>query len=932
MEAAPRSWQFSLSNMSVTRKVGIVLLLPVLLASTFAGLRLKDELGVISKLDAATEQARILRPMLEFGEATEQLAIVAVNAKPEDPIDTVAAKFDQAAIDLETALRTKKADDSTTKELPAAIAVARTMRNGVRTSSPATIGGQVDEVGTRIITAISVSSSIEEIVIQRYFLQLGLIANASRLLTQEQIMAATASGGNNPAALASMLTTLGAEMMLTYSYPQMSPSSATNAQILIDSVQTRIGALSQSPNSLGSNGVITDSLHTSSDAYRQATTALLNTIDSKLADRTIELRSAVLRDVAIVITTLLAGLALALAVARSLVVPIRRLRHDALQVAHVDLPNEIEVVRAGGATPKITPVDIRTTEEIGQLARAVDDIHQASLHLAAEQARLRVQIGSMFETLSRRSQSLVEQQLALIEDLEHDEDNTERLQSLFRLDHLATRMRRNGDNLLVLAGTALRRGQLHPVQLSDMLWSAVSQVEDYQRVEIGAVPDGIVAGEPAIDIEHLLAELIDNALRYSPPTTPVTLSVARAVDGGYLIEIIDRGLGMSTEDLRAINDRLSSGGEVTVETARRMGLFVVGRLAKRHTITANLRRTSTTAQQPGVTASVHLPGALVAPPLDTTDPTGKPLELTGDYDLPVQPRALTPVPNLPQPNSGRFEVTSNGLPQRRPAIRVAEPPGQPAVSVPGRTNTPDTDSESQPATEPWSINTPTDDRSPFGPPTVGVGSSSGPSRKVDAEQERPADLWTESAKEPEPEPTIPQKRVPREAEQPSSAREQPNISREPTRTTSRSGLPIRRPSAVPEPAPAPPRAVEPAMVTSARLQPVAGASPTPIYQRMVSEWLVEPATTAQSAESTWTSPADVGWTAAEEATHPTPTGRTSGGLPIRTPGAQLVPGGLAQADESGARDPEEIRNNLTRHLSGVRSGRANAQYDDGGLA
>ncbi|QBS41462.1 sensor histidine kinase [Nocardia sp. CS682] len=950
MEAAPRSWQFSLSNMSVTRKVGIVLLLPVLLASAFAGLRIKDELGVISKLDAATEQARILRPMLEFGEATEQLAIAAVNARPEDPIDSVAAKFDQAAIDLETALRTKKSDDGTTKELPAAIAVARTMRNGLRTSSPATIGGQVDEVGTRIITAISVSSSIEEIVIQRYFLQLGLIANASRLLTQEQIMSATAGGGN-PAALAGMLTTLGAEMMLTYSYPQMSPSSATNAQVLTDAVQTRIGALSQNPNSLGNNPVITDSLRTSSDAYRQATTALLGTIDSKLADRTIELRSAVLRDVAIVITTLLAGLALALAVARSLVVPIRRLRHDALQVAHVDLPNEIEVVRTGGATPKITPVDIRTTEEIGQLARAVDDIHQASLHLAAEQARLRVQIGSMFETLSRRSQSLVEQQLALIEDLEHDEDNTERLQSLFRLDHLATRMRRNGDNLLVLAGTALRRGQLHPVQLSDMLWSAVSQVEDYQRVEIGAVPDGIVAGEPAIDIEHLLAELIDNALRYSPPTTPVTLSVSRAVDGGYLIEIIDRGLGMSTEDLRAINDRLSSGGEVTVETARRMGLFVVGRLAKRHTITASLRRTSTTAQQPGVTASVHLPGALVAPPLDATDPTGKPLELTGDYDLPAQPRTLVPVPSLPQHTSPRFEVSSSGLPQRRPAIRVAEPPGQPAVSVPTRTNTPDTDSDAQPPTQPWSINTPTDDRSPFGPPTVGV---SAPIRVADAEPERPAGLWAEpepespqresseresSQREPEPELTVPQQRVPREPQQRESEPHKagPSAEREPARTTSRSGLPMRRPAAVPEPAPtptpapAPERTPEPATVTSSRLQPVAGASPTPIYQRMVSEWLVEPAT-SQAAESTWTSPADVGWTAAEEATHPTPTGRTSGGLPIRTPGAQLVPGGLAQADESGARDPEEIRNNLTRHLSGVRSGRANAQYDDGGLA
>lgn len=922
MEAKPRSWYFSLSNLPVTRKVGIVLLLPVLLASAFAGLRIKDELGVISKLDAATEQARILRPMLAFGEATETLAVAAITAKPDDQLDPIAAKFDQAAADLETALRVSESSDSFNKELGAAIAVGRTMRNGLRTASPMTIGEQVGEVGTRIVTATSVSSSIEEVIIQRYFLQLGLIANANRVLTQEQIMVATAGPGNNMAVLGNMLTTLGAELVMVNIYTELSPESAINAPTLIQAVQARIGALSQNPNNPSGNPVIVDSLKTSTDSYRQATSTLLGLVDTKLADRTTELRSAVLRDVAIVVGTLLAGLALALAVARSLVLPIRRLRHDALQVAHVDLPKEIEVVRAGGATPEIAPVDVSTTEEIGQLARAVDDIHQASLHLAAEQARLRLQIGSMFETLSRRSQSLVEQQLALIEDLEHDEDNTERLQSLFRLDHLATRMRRNGDNLLVLAGTALRRGQLHPVQLSDMLWSAVSQVEDYQRVEITAVPDGVVAGEPAIDIEHLLAELIDNALRYSPPTTPVTVSVARAVDGGYLIEIVDRGLGMSTEDLRAINDRLSSGGEVTVETARRMGLFVVGRLAKRHTITTNLRRTSTMAQQPGITASVHLPGGLVSPPLDATDPSGHPpVPMTGDYAVSTgtqtrntQPRNLVPVPNLPQQNSTRFDVTSNGLPQRRPAIRVAEAPGQPTVSMATRTNTPDSDPDSQPPTQPWSINAPAEERPPFGPPTADE-SGNGAKKAADAEPDRPASLWTE----PEHESSL-------DLDEHSGVTE-PTV----RATTSRSGLPIRRPANASQPEPSAPEPEPEPALTSSRLQPVAGASPTPIYQRMVSEWLVEPAS-SQSAETTWTSPADAGWMAAEEATRPTPTGRTTGGLPIRTPGAQLVPGGLAQADESGARDPEEIRNNLTRHLSGVRSGRANAQYNDGGLA
>src|SRR5690606_16510336 len=167
-------------------------------------------------------------------------------------------------------------------------------------------------------------------------------------------------------------------------------------------------------------------------------------------------RGVVRRDISMVVASLLARLALALALARSLVPPIRRLRHGALQVAHVDLPNELEVVRSGGATPEPTRVDVHTTEDSSQLARAIDHIHRAAPHLAAEHARLRLQIGSMFETLSRRSQSLVEPPLSLIEELEHDEDDSGRLQSLFRLDHLATRMRRNGDNLLVLAGTALR--------------------------------------------------------------------------------------------------------------------------------------------------------------------------------------------------------------------------------------------------------------------------------------------------------------------------------------------------------------------------------------------------------------------------------------------------------------------------------------------
>ncbi len=923
MEAAPRSWQFSLSNWSVTRKVGVVLVLPVLLATVFAVLRINNELRTMTQLDAATEQAIIIRPIVKFGTATEQLGVTATATwgNTADPqTDAALTKFDQALAELEAALQTTKASGRVTSELASAIATGTTMRNSLRNGSPAMVGEQSDEIMVRIGNALALSPSVDDLVIQRYFLQLASVQTARRVLTQQRMLIGSPDAGRNTSVRPRVLVAAGAEITMIYQYAQILPDYAGNMRPLLDAVQTRLGTFSQNVADPATNPAVLDSLQISSDTYENTTAQLIDTIDSALADRTTAAQTGALRETTIVIGMLLAGLALALSVARTLVVPVRRLRRDALEVAHFKLPDELAVVRAGGTTPEITPVAVHTTDEIGQLARAVDEIHEQALNLAADQARLRLQIGNMFETLSRRSQSLVEQQLALIEDLEHDEDDTDRLQSLFRLDHLATRMRRNGDNLLVLAGTALRRGQLHPVHLSDMLWSAVSQVEDYQRVEIGAVPDGIVAGEPAVDIEHLLAELIDNALRYSPPTTPVTVMVSRAVDGGYLIEITDRGLGMSLEDLQTTNERLASGGEVTVETARRMGLFVVGRLAKRHTITVSLRRTSTMAQQPGITASVHLPGALVAPPMDATDPAGKPLDITAEHQLPTlgasptgaQPRNLVPVPSLPQRDAARFGVTSSGLPQRRPAIRVADSPDQPAVSAPvGRAVNP----ADQPPTQPWPVLTPRTETDhtptgPFGPPT-----SAGSEHSGDAEQQpAPADLWTE-IQDDEPA-TGPNPAVARESVAP--------------QTTARSGLPIRKPSTAPAD---PPQEVapEPATVTSSRLQPVAGASPTPIYQRMVSEWLVEPST-SQSPDSTWSSPGDAGWLAAEDASNPTTTARTVGGLPIRRPGAQLVPGGLAPAEDAGTRDPEEIRNNLTRHLSGVRSGRANAQYNDGGLA
>ncbi|MFF7940679.1 ATP-binding protein [Nocardia gamkensis] len=339
---------------------------------------------------------------------------------------------------------------------------------------------------------------------------------------------------------------------------------------------------------------------------------------------------------AVVIATILAALLLAVFVARSMIVPLHRLRLAALRVAESDLPHEVAQLR-NGASPEevpLEPMPVRSTEEIGQLARAVDDIHGQALRLASDQAKMRSQVNDMFETLARRSKSLVDHQLTLIEAMEYDEKDPRLLENLFRLDHLAARMRRNGDNLLILAGTRQRRAKSAPVEIADVLRAAISEVEDYERVKLGATPRGSLKEPAASDLAHLFAELLDNALRASPPETDVKFTFAQAHDQGLLIEVADRGIGMPPAEMADINHRLEQTAEPGPDTARHMGLFVVGRLAERHGLTVRLRPTFDTARDPGVTVTVHVPVGLIV--------AGKP---SAAQAVTPQPQPVTPQPS-----------------------------------------------------------------------------------------------------------------------------------------------------------------------------------------------------------------------------------------------------------------------------------------------
>ncbi|MGH3550790.1 MAG: nitrate- and nitrite sensing domain-containing protein [Pseudonocardiaceae bacterium] len=322
------------------------------------------------------------------------------------------------------------------------------------------------------------------------------------------------------------------------------------------------------------------------------------------------------------------GVLVGIFVTRALLRPLGVLKRTALDVADRRLPEAMARIRDGGLPETaVQPVPVSTHEEIGQVARAFDEVHSQAIRLAGEQAQLRANVNDIFVNLSRRTQGLVERQLKLIDRLESGEQDPQQLDNLFQLDHLATRMRRNSENLPVLAGTDAANRSGRPVRLVDVLRAAVSEVEQYQRLVLQQPPAVLVLGRTASDLVHLLAELLDNATQFSPPESHVMVSSDFAPDGSVSIEVADRGVGMTEAELVEANYRLANPPVVDASVSRRMGLYVVGRLAGRHGIEVQLRRGDGDV---GVWASVIMPSRLVRVASEAVEPSPTALaELTG---------------------------------------------------------------------------------------------------------------------------------------------------------------------------------------------------------------------------------------------------------------------------------------------------------------
>ncbi|MET9699418.1 nitrate- and nitrite sensing domain-containing protein [Streptomyces sp. NPDC006529] len=333
---------------------------------------------------------------------------------------------------------------------------------------------------------------------------------------------------------------------------------------------------------------------------------LLDDMEQKARELKTESQQDAIINGALILLVLGVSLVGAFVMARSMIRSLRRLQDTATRVAQERLPElvkQLSETDPQDVDTSVESVGVHSRDEIGQVAAAFDDVHREAVRLAAEQALLRGNVNAMFTNLSRRSQGLIQRQLSLISELESREADPDQLSSLFKLDHLATRMRRNGENLLVLAGEEPGRRWTRPVPLVDVLRAAASEVEQYERIELSSVPGTDVAGRVVNDLVHLLAELLENATSFSSPQTKVKVTGHALPDGRVLVEIHDTGIGLSPEDLAAINERLASPPTVDVSVSRRMGLFVVGRLSLRHGIRIQLRP----SDSGGTTALVMLP-------------------------------------------------------------------------------------------------------------------------------------------------------------------------------------------------------------------------------------------------------------------------------------------------------------------------------------
>ncbi|WP_175558973.1 sensor histidine kinase [Sanguibacter gelidistatuariae] len=393
---------------------------------------------------------------------------------------------------------------------------------------------------------------------------------------------------------------------------------------------------------------------------------VLSQTDAAASQATSSARQTAIVTVLATVLTVLASVAIAIGIARRITVPLRHLTQAAAEVRE-QLPKLVEQVSVPGQGPELTlaTIKVESTDEVGQLAAVLNAVNATTVEVAKEQAALRGSIAEMFVNVARRDHVLLNRQLAFLDELERSEEDANTLANLFRLDHLATRMRRNSESLLVLAGIDSGRRVRAPMPISDVVRTASSEIELYDRVRLNLEADPFMLGHNALNAAHLLAELLENATTFSEPNTPVEVTTNRSTR--YVtVEVRDHGLGMSETDIVEANQKVASRSASDVIGVQRLGLFVVGRLADR--LGAHVVFSRAADGSAGTTATVSFPLALFVDEADV------PLEAPAD-PLSSSARQATQDWIAPEPDALPVDIaaltdgaTSIGMPRRRAAI------------------------------------------------------------------------------------------------------------------------------------------------------------------------------------------------------------------------------------------------------------------------
>jgi signal transduction histidine kinase len=379
-------------------------------------------------------------------------------------------------------------------------------------------------------------------------------------------------------------------------------------------------------------------------------------------------------------------------VSRSITRPLRALSRDAQSIADEQLPRAMANILDAPTgrdlePPEPVPIEVTTSDEVSDVAEALDDVQRSALGLAVEQATLRRTIAESYVNLGRRNQNLLSRLLAAIGRLEQDETDPERIGQLHRVDHLATRMRRSAESLLVLSQVDVAPHWHPPVRVLDVVRAALGEIENYQRVVMRTLDPAMIVGGAASDLTHLLAELIENGVKHSPPHELVEIR-GRLTPDGYSLAVVDHGLGMGADDIAMANQRLAGAEAPTVALSKHLGHFVTGALAARNGIGVRLQGSEVV----GIAAIIDLPAAIVGPvppePIPELAAPASPAALAG----PPPPEALAeasapragsagppsaspspdPAPNPIPVGGGTPAVTASGLVRR---VRGAQHPG-----------------------------------------------------------------------------------------------------------------------------------------------------------------------------------------------------------------------------------------------------------------